>query len=667
MNELHTTSQRRAATSGALAVAALAALMLAASPAFAAIPATVLFEGALQSTTGGPASDGEYDVTFALYEDIHAQAAFWTETAKVKVVGGQFSHVLGSVKSLDAAALAAKSAPAIGLTIGQDPELPRAALHSAAFALSAAVAASAEKVSCTACITVSQLKFDDNVDLGANGLKVGTITAAQVNAQGVTAQTVTATSFVGDGSKLTGIPAPAGKCPSGKVVSGINADGTLACVSTAGSLPKDGLNEISNDMLTNQFVETFAMPDNEKGLKIPDNTGIEAISTIVVPDVGISEEFFKITVDITNTDLSTVSLVLLPPDDKKTGYILCDPCGKTGEKSLKTSFPDPSATKTGDLKSWIGKNPKGTWNLKVKDTSFCIPQAPGNAGICDVNTTTDGKIVDWSVNFQVLSNAKVLVNGDLLVAGKILSAGSNDVKAQSNKNACDAKLAGVIRFEAGVFEGCDGSSWVQLSDKGHMYRWAVWSTHDQAHGWFANNNASLFGGVNPSTWGDGNGMAYQMSDKTEVLRTLFLRRGPKIGAVENAMVYAEEHRSYSSTNSRHAGALFRIKNTTNADVNWNVSWYRTSYSGWSERASIAVNGTNFWNSGGSNYGATSASTHTITLPKNRTSTVIFVVASSSPSSDYRGTFLAFYNNSLKLPNGLEYVDDLDTKPDGWNN
>lgn len=646
---------------------AVAGVALSAAPAAAAIPATVLFEGALQSTTGGPAADGDYDVTFALYDDIQAQQAFWTETAKIKVAGGQFSHALGSISQLDGAALASKTAPALGLTIGQDPELPRSKLHSTAFALTANVAATASAVSCTACISVAHLKFDDNVDLGANGLKVGTVTAAQVIAQGITAQTVTAGGFVGDGSKLTGIATPAGTCASGKVVTGIKSDGSLICATTAGTLPGDGLDEISNNMLTTQFVESFGMTDAEKGMKIPDNTGIEAISSIVVPSVGISEVFFKITVDIINTDLSTIALVLLPPDDKKTGYILCDPCGKSGEKTLKTSFPDPTASKTGDLKTWIGKNPKGTWNLKVKDTAFCIPQAPGNAGICDVSTTTDGKILDWSVNFQVLSNAKVLVNGDLYVAGKILSAGTNDVKAAAVNSACSAAVAGTVRFQDGVFSGCDGTNWVKMSHRGATYRWAVWSTHDQAYGWFAANNSTLYGGVAPSTWGDGNGMAHQMSSTTEILRTLFQRRGSEIGSIQNATVYAEEHKTYSSTNSRHAGALFRVKNTTGNDINWSVSWFRTAYAGWGERASIALNGAAFWNSGGSNLGADSSSSHTFSIPKNRTSTVIFVSASSNPSGEYHATFLAFFNNTLKLPAGLEFVDDLDTKPNGWNN
>jgi hypothetical protein len=212
---------------------------------------------------------------------------------------------------------------------------------------------------------------------------------------------------------------------------------------------------------------------------------------------------------------------------------------------------------------------------------------------------------------------------------------------------------------------CDGSAWNKVGSKGATYRWTVWSTHDQSAGWHADNRAELFGGKNPQSWGDGNAYAYQMSSDSDVLRTLFVRRGPPIGTLKNATVYANTWRNYSSTNSKHIGALFRIKNTTKNNVTWTPHWYKTSYSGWGERASIAVNGKNVWT--GSNENSSVQSSHNISIPANRTSTVIFVTASSQPSGDSRACFMAFYNNSLVLPKGLEYVDDLDTKPNGWNN
>ncbi|MBP47292.1 MAG: hypothetical protein CMH53_05085, partial [Myxococcales bacterium] len=94
-------------------------------------------------------------------------------------------------------------------------------------------------------------------------------------------------------------------------------------------------------------------------------------------------------------------------------------------------------------------------------------------------------------------------------------------------------------------------------------------------------------------------------------------------------------------------------------------WRYTSYSGWSETASVALNGSNIWsgNCGGSLNCTTS---HSLSIPANRTSTVVFVSTSGSEWNSIRGITLGFYNNSLKLPTGLEFVDDLEKKSDGWN-
>jgi len=211
-------------------------------------------------------------------------------------------------------------------------------------------------------------------------------------------------------------------------------------------------------------------------------------------------------------------------------------------------------------------------------------------------------------------------------------------------------------LDADLLDGQDSSAYVP-AHWGAMYRWNAWSTYGQAHGqWYGNNDDDLFGGVMPSTWGDGNGMAYQISTNMDIIRTLFNLKGY---AGKNAMVYANEWYSYSSTNSKQVGALFRIRNTTTNAIAWTIYWYRTAFGGWSERASIAVNGSNTWNSGGTNYGPGHSSSHTLSIPADGISTVIFI-ASSSSDSGTRSCFMGFYNDCLELPAGLEYVDDLDT-------
>jgi hypothetical protein len=191
----------------------------------------------------------------------------------------------------------------------------------------------------------------------------------------------------------------------------------------------------------------------------------------------------------------------------------------------------------------------------------------------------------------------------------------------------------------------------------------VWSTYSDGFGWFTGNNPAMFGGVAPSVWGDGNGIAAQMSSDKEVLRTLFARKGY---AGKNANVAADQWLAFSSTNSKHAAALFRIVNTTANPINWMVDVYTTAFAGWSELASIAVNGQNFYT--GSSPALVQVA---LPIPPGQTSTVIFVSGSAQPFFIGNNTYarslnLMFTNNTLQLPAGLQYVDDLDTASGGWN-
>jgi hypothetical protein len=220
--------------------------------------------------------------------------------------------------------------------------------------------------------------------------------------------------------------------------------------------------------------------------------------------------------------------------------------------------------------------------------------------------------------------------------------------------------------------GCTPGPRTGAGHTGATYRWMVFNSYGQTSGWFAANDGALFGGVTPSTWGDGNGLASQMSSDKEVLRALFTRKGY---GDKNATVAADEWFSFSSTNSRHVATLFRIENTTPGDIVWNVDVYQTAYAGWSERASVALNGVLVWESGGSHLGPQQSQTHALTIPAGRTSTVIFLSASTSDSGGScggfrakctRSAFMAFHNDTLDLPPGLAYVDDLDDASGGWD-
>lgn len=197
------------------------------------------------------------------------------------------------------------------------------------------------------------------------------------------------------------------------------------------------------------------------------------------------------------------------------------------------------------------------------------------------------------------------------------------------------------------------------------YRYAVFNTYDEASGWMAGNDATLFGGIAPSAWTDGGAIASQLSADKEVLRTLFTRKGY---AGTNALVHAETFTWASSTNGKVVTALFRIRNVTAAPITWTPVVRLSAYGAWGEWASIALNGVSAWTSGGGTYYPSSAPTSVaLAIPAGRTSTAIFVSTGSPPVSSWtRSTILAFTNNSLALPAGLQFVDDFDTATGGWS-
>jgi hypothetical protein len=490
-----TTTTTQFAARFAARFAALVATLFA-SPLLAAVPTTLTIDGVLSAPGGGAVVDGPYKLTFALWDADKDGTKLWSETVDVAISGGRFAAVVGAGTALDAATLAGGKA-FLGVAVANDPELPRRALTAAPFALRAAVAETiactaclgagavafnyagsttkggpANDLACTACVGVGELAFDGDVDLGGNSLKAKNATLAG----DLVAKTVTATSFAGDGSKLTGIAQPKGSCKAGEAVVGIASDGSLQCKAVSGALPPDGLDEVSNGLLTTQFLESLALA---APVAIPDNTGASANANLDVPDWGIAQGL-TVKVKLANTDLASVALKLLPPNDKKVGLVLCDPCGDKDAKSLDTAWSDKVAPKSGDLAAWVGANAKGGWTLVAVDTGYCIKQAPGNATLCDVDAKLDGAIEAFSIEVATLSTKKAAVKGDLdvdgalAVGGKLTSGQFQLPRADKPPVTCDAAAAGYLYMDTALvaLRVCNGSAWATIA-------LVVWGTQDK--------------------------------------------------------------------------------------------------------------------------------------------------------------------------------------------
>ncbi len=379
---------------------AAAVLALSAGVAGAAVPGSISIEGALLTSGGGPVSDGDYKVTFLLYKDAAGGKAVWSETvAKLAIKGGAFQHSLGSVSKLSPAVVDSGKVAWLAVQVDVEPELKRNPLNAVPFAHRAAIAEAADftyagsktkggpasDLQCTGCVGVSELKIDGDLDLGGHTLKAKTVAAGTFMG-----------SFVGDGSKLTGLKLPNGKCKAGHVVVGVAADGSLICASAADSLPIDGLDNVSGGLLTNEFAHKYK---SVAPVKIKDNNPIGVSSTITVADIGAAQKLI-VTVDVSNSDFGAVEVWLFAPNGAK--YVLFSK--DKSAKSVKTSYPVPTKPVSGDLGSWVGKNPKGKWILKAIDTSF-------------KDNTTDGAINNWDIAIEVLSTKKTDSTGVLTTSG----------------------------------------------------------------------------------------------------------------------------------------------------------------------------------------------------------------------------------------------------------
>ena len=74
--------------------------------------------------------------------------------------------------------------------------------------------------------------------------------------------------------------------------------------------------------------------------------------------------------------------------------------------------------------------------------------------------------------------------------------------------------------------------------------------------------------------------------------------------------------------------LFQVENTTDHAIDWNVHYYFTAFAGWSELASLAVNGQLV--RADSQTGSAFA---TLSLPAHQVSNIIAVAGSGSPAGN----------------------------------
>ena len=95
----------------------------------------ISIQSTLKDITGKAIPDGPQTVTFKLYSAATGGNALWTEMAEVEVVGGIYSHKLGSITPLNVSYFG-NSNVFLGVTVAGGQELaPRTELTYAPYAL----------------------------------------------------------------------------------------------------------------------------------------------------------------------------------------------------------------------------------------------------------------------------------------------------------------------------------------------------------------------------------------------------------------------------------------------------------------------------------------------------------------------------------------------------
>ena len=231
-----------AALCGAAALLPLAAV---------AAPAEMLqLQGRLTSAAGTAVPDGDYALTLRFYAakaDAEGDALEVSIDPAVAVAKGAFTLNIGSKLKLNPAPFREGKVNWVGIQVGSDPELPRLQLNQVPYAMRAAIAGDLE---CSGCVGVADLapavlapyaKTDDLKPYAKSE-------DLQAYAKSADLKKVATSGSYGDLSGKPTLP-ELKTCPSGQVLVGHQADGTIQCATDKDTIVKyDG----ADFALTNQ-------------------------------------------------------------------------------------------------------------------------------------------------------------------------------------------------------------------------------------------------------------------------------------------------------------------------------------------------------------------------------------------------------------------------------
>jgi subtilisin-like proprotein convertase family protein len=367
--------------------ASAALLLLAATPALSA-PTSIAYSGELRAENG-VLYTGQVAVKASLFGVASGGSAIYgpQDLGNVMVSQGLFNVMIGGAgaPSLDPALMQSDNLW-LELTVNDVPMAPRQRLHSVPFAR---VAQSAQSVG-----SIPANQVASKADLAAHPSTA--MPSAMAPANPVAGQLWLDT----DENKVY-----------------VWANGQWRAVSVAGlepqDLPGDGLNDVSNNTLSNEFFDVLA-PWTGGPTIIPDNNPAGINATVTVAEGGQAKLYgLQISTKIEVSVVSQIQIILQPPVSTGVNPIVLfdgtlSPQG--GQPTDITMTWDPASKP--ELAALINKGPAGQWILNVSDDQFTVVQG-----------VTIGRVKNFDILYDVLRSDEVLMQGDMTVNGQLNVSG----------------------------------------------------------------------------------------------------------------------------------------------------------------------------------------------------------------------------------------------------
>lgn len=315
-----------------------------------AIPKQIDYQGVLKTSAGTIVPDGNYQLTFRIYNDPTGGTPLWSEAQTVAVANGIFSAHLGSITPITTVPF--NRIHFLGITIGADPELsPRTILTPSPYSFMAinvmdntvvkSLNSLKDDVNLVAGSNVTITPSGNNLTISAAGGGGGTVTQVNTGA-GLTGGPITTTgtiSVANDG--ITTAMLQNNSITSSKIVDGTIATTDLGDNSVTSAKIVDGT--IASGDLANNSVTSAKIVDNT--ITSSDLANNSVTSVKILDEPGIAEvrngTLFSIAGNTSMTTIATLTITI-----PAAGYIVLEGksiawlSGVTGQNELYMQIDD---------------------------------------------------------------------------------------------------------------------------------------------------------------------------------------------------------------------------------------------------------------------------------------------------------------------------------------